>query len=97
MLSGKGEINSHMASPPFSYVEDATPGLHRVFSSFDILGNITLDITFTTRRFVEANPKLAAAFVAAMEDACRLIETDRRKAAEIYNASRRSSNRSAKR
>src|SRR3989454_4846820 len=31
MLSGKSEINSHMASPPFSYIEDATPGLHRGF------------------------------------------------------------------
>src|SRR5947209_8660778 len=86
MLSGKSEIDSHMASPPFSYVEDATPGLYRVFNSVDILGNITLDITFTTRRFVDANPKLAAAFVAAMEDACALIASDRRKAAEIYNA-----------
>jgi NitT/TauT family transport system substrate-binding protein len=86
MLSGKGEINSHMASPPFSYVEDATAGLHRVFNSVDILGNITLDITFTTRRFVEANPKLAGAFAAAMEDACALIASDRRKAAQIYNA-----------
>jgi NitT/TauT family transport system substrate-binding protein len=85
-LSGKGEINSHMASPPFSYVEDATPGLHRVFNSVDVLGNITLDITFTTRRFVETNPKLTAAFVAAMEDACALIANDKRKAAEIYNA-----------
>src|SRR5436190_20602985 len=47
------------------------------------ISNITLDITFTTRRFVEANPKLAAAFVAAMEDACLLIANDRRKAAEI--------------
>jgi len=86
LLSGKGEINSHMASPPFSYVEDAAPGLHRVFNSVDILGNITLDITFASRRFVDANPKLAAAFVAAMEDACALIAKDKRKAAEIYNA-----------
>src|SRR5881396_1201134 len=86
MLSGKSEINSHMASPPFSYIEDATPGVHRVLSTVDILGNITLDMTYTSRRFYEANPKLAAAFVAAMEDACLLIANDRRKAAEIYNA-----------
>ena len=86
MLSRKGEINSHMASPPFSYVEDATPGLHRVFNSVDMLGNITLDITFSSRRFVEANPKLTAAFVAAMEEACALIAKDKRKAAVIYNA-----------
>jgi NitT/TauT family transport system substrate-binding protein len=85
MLSGKGEIDSHMASPPFSYVEAASPMLHRVFNSVDLLGNITLDMTFTTRRFVEANPKLTAAFIAAMQDACGLIAADRRKAAQIYN------------
>lgn len=90
MLSGKGEIDSHMASPPFSYIEDATPGLHRVFNSVDLLGNITLDMTFATRRFVEANPKLAGAFVAAMQDACAMIAADRRKAAEIYNEVRKS-------
>jgi NitT/TauT family transport system substrate-binding protein len=86
LLSGKGEINSHMASPPFSYIEDATPGLHRVFNSVDVLGNITLDITYTTRKFFEANPKLCAAFIAAMNEANALIARDRKKAAEIYVA-----------
>src|SRR5262244_963351 len=33
MLSGKSEINSHMASPPFSYIEAASPGIHRVLST----------------------------------------------------------------
>lgn len=84
LLSGKGEVDSHMASPPFSYIEAASPALHRVLDSVDVLGNITLDMTFTTRRFVEANPKLAAAFVAAMEEACALIAKDKRKAAQIY-------------
>jgi NitT/TauT family transport system substrate-binding protein len=86
LLSGKGEINSHMASPPFSYIEDATPGLHRVFNSVDVLGNITLDMTYTSRRFFEANPKICAAFIAAMNEANALIARDKRKAAEIYIA-----------
>src|SRR5208282_3741294 len=73
MLSGKSEINSHMASPPFSYIEDATPGVHRVLSTVDILGNITLDMTYTSRRFFEANPKLCAAFIAALNEADALI------------------------
>ncbi len=90
MLSGKGEIDSHMASPPFSYIEDAAPGLHRVFNSVDLLGNITLDMTFATRRFVDANPKLTAAFVAAMQEACATIAADKRKAAQIYNDVRKS-------
>jgi NitT/TauT family transport system substrate-binding protein len=86
LLSGKGEINSHMASPPFSYIEDATPGLHRVFNSVDVLGNITLDMTYTTRKFFEANPKICAAFITAMNEANALIAKDRKKAAEIYIA-----------
>jgi NitT/TauT family transport system substrate-binding protein len=86
LLSGKGEINSHMASPPFSYIEDAAPGLHRVFNSVDVLGNITLDMTYTTRRFYEANPKLCAAFIAAMNEANALIASDKKRAAEIYVA-----------
>lgn len=90
MLSGKGEIDSHMASPPFSYIEAGSPALHRVFNSVDLLGNITLDMTFSTRCFVEANPKLAAAFVAAMQEACATIGADKRKAARIYNDVRKS-------
>jgi len=86
MLSGKSEINSHMASPPFSYIEDATPGLHRVFNTADILGNITLDMTYTSRRFFEANPKLCEAFIAAMNEANALIARDKKKAAGIYLA-----------
>src|SRR5207249_21662 len=86
LLSGKGEINSHMASPPFSYAEAAAPGLHRVFNSVDVLGNITLDMAYTSRRFYEANPKLCAAFLAAMDDANALIAKDRKKAAGIYVA-----------
>src|SRR6202048_3792283 len=86
LLSGKGEINSHMASPPFSYIEDATPGLHRVFNSVDVLGDITVDMTSTTRKFFEANPKLCGAFIAAMNEANALIAKDSRRAAEIYLA-----------
>jgi len=86
MLSGGSEINSHMASPPFSYVEEAAPGVHRVLSTVDVLGNITLDMTYTSRRFFEANPKLCAAFIAAMDEANALIARDRLKAAQIYLA-----------
>jgi len=86
MLSGKSEINSHMASLPFSYVEEANPAIHRVLNTVDVLGNITLDMTYTSRRFFEVNPKLCAAFIAAMDEADALIARDRKKAAEIYLA-----------
>ncbi len=86
LLSGKGEIDAHMASPPFSYVEAKAPGLHRVFNSVDLLGNITLDMTYTSRRFFDANPKICEAFIAALDAANALIAGDKRKAAQIYVA-----------
>jgi len=86
MVSGRSEIDSHMASPPFSYIEEANPAIHRVLNTVDVLGNITLDMTYTSRRFFEANPKLCAAFIAAMDEANALIARNRRKAAEIYLA-----------
>jgi NitT/TauT family transport system substrate-binding protein len=86
MLAGGSPINSHMASPPFSYTEAAAPGLHRVFNTVDVLGNITLDMTYTSKKFYEANPKLSAAFVAALDEANALIAKDKGKAAQIYIA-----------
>src|ERR1044072_7540247 len=35
LLNGKGEINAHFASSPFYYIEEATPGIHRVLHSYD--------------------------------------------------------------
>lgn len=84
MLGGRGQIDSHMASPPFSYTEAKAPGLHRVFNSVDLLGHITLDMTYTTQRFQKANPKLCAAFVDALREADTMIARDKPKAAQIY-------------
>ncbi|MDC6210934.1 ABC transporter substrate-binding protein [Ralstonia solanacearum] len=91
LLAGGSQINSHMASPPFSYAEAAAPGLHRVFNTVDVLGNITLDMTYTSKKFYEANPRLSAAFVAALDEANALIAKDKAKAkaAQIYIAQSR--------
>lgn len=84
LLSGKTEINSHFTSPPFQYIEAKAPGIHRVLNSVDYLGNITLDVAFAPKRFVDANPKMTQAFIDAMDDATALIAKDKKLAAEIY-------------
>lgn len=43
-------------------------------------------MTYTSRRFFEANPKLCAAFIAALNEADALIARDWNKAASIYLA-----------
>jgi NitT/TauT family transport system substrate-binding protein len=84
LIGGKTEINAHFASPPFQYIEAKTPGIHRVVNSVDYLGNITLDLTFAPKKFVDANPKMTQAFIDAMDDAVALIAKDKKLAAEIY-------------
>lgn len=84
LTSGKTEITAHFTSPPFQYLELKKPGIKRVANSVDYVGNITLDVTFAPKRFVDANPKLTQAFLDAMEDANALIAADKKQAAEIF-------------
>ena len=63
MLAGGSQINSHMASPPFSYTEAAAPGLHRVFNTVDVLGNITLDMTYTSKKLDRKSTRLNSSHI----------------------------------
>ena len=84
MLSRRSEITSHFSSPPFSYLENDQPDFHRVVNSADVLGPMTIIMAYARRTFFEANPKLAAAFVAAVRDAASFISANKREAALAY-------------
>jgi NitT/TauT family transport system substrate-binding protein len=86
MLSGKTEINAHFSSPPFCYIEYDTPGMHRVINSSDVLGKLTVIMAYATRKFHDANPKLARAFVGALDEATQYVAGHKREAVRIYNA-----------
>ncbi|MBV9078658.1 MAG: ABC transporter substrate-binding protein, partial [Methylobacteriaceae bacterium] len=84
LTSGKTEITAHLTSPPFSFIERNDPKVHVVASSLDVIGNITLDVVYATKRFADANPKTVAAILAALDRACAFIAENREAAAEIY-------------
>jgi NitT/TauT family transport system substrate-binding protein len=84
LISGNAEVNAHLGSPPFSYLELDSPRVHRVLSSVDALGNITLDVVYCTRRFRDENPRLVRAFLAALEEADAFIARDRSGAADVF-------------
>ncbi|SED72760.1 NitT/TauT family transport system substrate-binding protein [Rhizobiales bacterium GAS188] len=84
LMSGGTEVTAHFTSPPFSYLELANPKIHRVANSVDAIGNITLDVVYAPKRFVDANPKTASAFLAALDEACAFIARDKKQAAEIF-------------
>ena len=85
VMSGKSEINSHFASSPFYYYELATPGIHQVLKSYDVVGGKhTNGVLVTSKRFHDANPKLCGVIIAAFNEADAFIKAHPREAAQIY-------------
>jgi NitT/TauT family transport system substrate-binding protein len=84
LVSGKTEITGHVASPPFSNMELTHPNIHRVFSTSDFLGPITIDVVYASKRFADANPHIMEAFVAAMDEASAAIGADKDAAVDSF-------------
>jgi NitT/TauT family transport system substrate-binding protein len=85
LVSGKSEVTAHLGSPPFQYQELEREGMHKVFSSYDVLGGpATFNVVWTTTKFHDENPKIYAAFTAALEEATATINRDKRAAGETY-------------
>jgi NitT/TauT family transport system substrate-binding protein len=85
LLAGKSEINAHFASAPFYYIELATPGVHKVLHSYEVAGGRhTNGVLMASKKFYDANPKVCAAVVAALDEANAFIKANPRKAAEVY-------------
>ena len=84
-LLARKEITMHLTSPPVQYLELEQPGIHRVFSSDDVLGGkTTFSNIFSSSKFRNANPRTFKAVLAAFTEAIELINKDRPRAAQIY-------------
>lgn len=80
-----GQVSAHFTAPPFQNQELADPRVHRVLSSYYILGGpLTFTVVWTTSKFRSENPRTYAAFVAALEEGVQLTNRDKRAAAEFY-------------
>jgi NitT/TauT family transport system substrate-binding protein len=85
MMSGKSEVTAHFTSAPFMYQELADPRVHRVLSSYEVLGGpSTFNLVWGTTKFHDQNPKLYGAFMAALEEAMSFIGADKHAAAELW-------------
>jgi len=85
LLSGQSEVTAHFGSPPFQYQQLKRPGISTVLNSVDVLGGpTTFNVVWTTSKFRNENPKLYAAFVAALDEATAFINKDKKAAAEAY-------------
>jgi NitT/TauT family transport system substrate-binding protein len=84
LLSGKTEITSHLASSPFSYKELKDPKVHRVMSTRDVVGPMSILMAMTPRAFADANPGIIKAYLAAQEEANGFINHDHKAASALY-------------
>jgi NitT/TauT family transport system substrate-binding protein len=84
LLSGKSEIDAHFTAAPY-YQQETTAGLHRALSSYGILGGpATYSVVWTSRKFIEQNPKTTQVVLAAIQEATDIIKNDPKRAAEAY-------------
>lgn len=85
VLSGHHEVASQFGGPPYQYELLQNPGMHKVLSSYDVLGGShTYTQVFATTKFYEENPEVSKAFFEALQDADAVIKNDKTRAGEIY-------------
>lgn len=85
MLADRSEITANFSAPPYQNIQLKNPKIRRLASTNDIMGGVnTLGVLWTTGKFRQQNPKVFGAVYAALEDAMKLINADKRGAAEIY-------------
>lgn len=85
MLGGPNEIVANFSSAPFQYRQMKNPNIRRILTSTELFDEpLSFNVIATTSKFRRDNPKLYAAFLAALKEATDFINADKRRAAEIY-------------
>jgi NitT/TauT family transport system substrate-binding protein len=78
LLSGQ-EITAHFTAAPVQELELRKPGIRTVLNTFDVLGApSTFNAVWASSALMDADPRLHAAFTAALDEAIAAIEGDRR-------------------
>jgi NitT/TauT family transport system substrate-binding protein len=84
LLSGSSAIDAHFTSPPFAQREKKDPRVRTIMLSDDVMGgSTTFTMVSTTTKFREQNPKVYAAVLKAIDEANRMIATDKKSAATL--------------
>lgn len=84
LLSGT-EITAHFGNPPYQEQELQHSTIHRVLSSYEVVGEpSTLNSVYTTKKFHDGNPKTYRAVLGALQEAMQFINQDKARASMIY-------------
>ncbi len=85
LIAGSDGITAHFSSPPYQNEELADRKIHRVLSSYDVLGGVaTFAVMWTRSDFHELNPRTYQAVYDALKEALDILNKDKAHAAEIF-------------
>jgi NitT/TauT family transport system substrate-binding protein len=85
LLTGATEVKAYFSTPPFTKIVLDSGKTHVIATSEDAFGGRSTFLALAaTKRYTDANPKMAAVMVAALEDARDFIRTHPDQAAAIY-------------
>ncbi|WP_391592626.1 ABC transporter substrate-binding protein [Yersinia alsatica] len=85
LIAGGSEISAHFSSPPFQYQALEHANVHKILSSYDVLGGpATFNVLYTTQKFHDENPKTYRAFYDALAEASQIVKANKAAAAETY-------------
>jgi NitT/TauT family transport system substrate-binding protein len=85
MLSGHSGITAHFSGPPFPSQELQDPRVHEVLNSYDVLGGPGMLVSlYTTEKYRAQHPRMYKAVLEALNESDRIINADKRAAAESY-------------
>jgi NitT/TauT family transport system substrate-binding protein len=85
LISGATEITGHVSNSPYQEKELADRKVHKVFSSYDILGGkVTPTVLYALVKFQKDNPKTFEAFADALREATTWIAAHPKDAAQTF-------------
>ena len=85
MLGGQSEVVANFSSSPFQYRQMKNPNIKRILTSTELFTEpLSFNVIGATSKFRRENPKLYAAFLAALKEATDTINADKKRGAEIY-------------
>lgn len=85
LLSGKLGLTAHFCNAPYVYEELNDDRVHTILKSNDVLGGPhTLNVVWTSTRFVDENPRVLLAFLGALEQAMKTIHFYPQRAAQLW-------------
>lgn len=86
-LYARGEVKYHLSSPPFQYRQLKSPGITKVFDSYEAVGGPhTFNVMVITRKFKEARPDVYDGLVKALEKAVNWVKDNPEAAADLMIA-----------